>query len=807
MYFNKYPYPSNFEFPILTPSHQFKTSLGRFGLSVKTGANDVYHLKITGKGWETGDSVAGLRFPGTTAKSCNLTRLHFDEKGCMRLQDRFGADLLTTLPGRFFGQCGTASLFEFVRQPGDQFYGLGEKWSGFEHSGKKSKFWNTDVWGDFHKQSFIHGEPAADPVYVSIPYLIIKRGNTYLGLLMDNPRAAFIYTSLKGSIAGQMDAMPETNGESDGLIHLGAEEGQPNLYIIYGPSLPELTCKLQKLIGTTPMPPAWALGYHQCRWGYKSEADLLDLDKRFREHGIPVDGLWLDIDYMDGYRVFTFAKKHFPHPSKAMDKLAKLGRKVIPIIDPGVKFEMGCAVYERGHAKNAFCLNPQGKEYVGLVWPGETVFPDFSLRSGRDWWAGEVSKIAQTGIFGAWLDMNDPSTGPVENQDMLFDHGRKPHASYHNQYALGMAIASRQGFLAAHPGDRPFLLSRSGCIGSNRYTAIWTGDNYSNYHHLKNSIATTLNLALSGVPFNGPDAGGFGGDTTPELMRDWYKSGFLFPVMRNHTIHDTRRQEPWAFDKRTVAVLRRYIQLRYRFRPYLYQLFAEHERSGEAILRPLFYNFPDTKALPLGLIDDQFLVGPSIMQAPFVVERQRTREVVLPGNTAWFDAMQGHWMEGGKKISVTADFQDTPLYIRDRTILPLARLKPEDHAFRAESVDFHLFFSGDGIAQSRYIFDDGRTFEYLHGKRSKVEVTAVREGNTLEIQTVVLEAGFGKGDFTFTTHAGITKVRINGVQATRDISQGIPIGRKPGQTWKLTNGFSQDPTNTKTASATSPTSK
>lgn len=784
MHFHKYSYPSNFEFVTIFPSRSFKTNRGKYHLNVRTGADDVYHLQITGKGWETNDSAAGLRFPKKPAKGLNATCILFDESGSMRLQDLEGNDLLTTLPGRFFGQCGAASVFEFQRQPGDQFYGMGEKWSGFEHSGKTTKFWNTDVWADFHEKSYIDGQPAADPVYVSIPYLVIKRGNTYVGLLMDNPRASFIYTGSNVSIAGQMDLA--SSEKSNGFVHLGAEEGQPNLYLIYGPSLPELTRKMQKLVGTTPMPPAWALGYHQCRFGYESEADLLDLDARFREHGIPVDGLWLDIDYMEGYRVFTFAKKHFRNPSRTMSELAKRGRKVIPILDPGVKFETGYGIYDRGHAAKAFCQNPQGREYVGLVWPGETAFPDFSLKSAREWWAKEVGAFAKSGIYGAWLDMNDPATGPVENQDMLFDRGRKPHSSFHNQYALGMAMATRQGFLDAHPGERPFLLSRSGCTGSNRYTAIWTGDNYSNYHHLKNSIATTLNLALSGIPFNGPDAGGFAGDTTPELIRDWYKSGFLFPVLRNHSIKHSRQQEPWAFDKKTLAVLRRYIQLRYRFRPYLYQLFAEHERSGEAILRPLFYDFPDTKALPLGLIDDQFLVGPSVMQAPFVVEREKVREVTLPGGTAWFDAMQGCWMQGGQKVSVAANLHDTPLFIRDETILPLARLSPEEHLFEAARVDFHLFLSKDGIAKTRYLFDDGRTFEYQKGTRSEVEITAVRSGKTLDIQIVVLEDGFGLGDFTFTVQPGITKVRINGMVATREAPQGIPLGKENGRTWKVT---------------------
>jgi len=783
MHFHKYPHPSNFEFPgKITANHNFKTRQGTYHLTVRATADDIYHLQITGKGWEKNESQAGLRFPRASKEHAGKqTELHFSPQGGLRLKTKDGQLLLSSLPKRFFGQQGQGSIFEFVRTPHDQFYGLGEKWSGLEHSNKTVKFWNTDIWSDFNPESFINGKPAPDPTYVSIPYLIVKRGNTYLGLLLDNPYATYISTRFTSSIAGQM----ETESRN-GAIYLAAEKGQPNLYIIYGPSLAELTRKLQKLIGTTPLPPAWALGYHQCRWGYKSEADLLNLDRNFRKHAIPVDGLWLDIDYMDGYRVFTFADKHFPNPRRAAAKLKKLGRKIIPILDPGVKFEKGCRVYDSGHRVRAFCQNQQGGEYVGLVWPGETVFPDFSLKSTRDWWAGEVRDFASLGIHGAWLDMNDPSTGPSDNVDMLFDHGQKNHDSYHNQYALGMAMASRQGFLEAHPGERPFMLCRSGSTGINRYTAIWTGDNYSNYHHLKNSIATTLNLALSGVPFNGPDAGGFGGDTFPELIRDWYKAGFLFPVLRNHSIINSRQQEPWAFDRKTLDVLRHYIRLRYRFRPYLYQLFAEHERTGEAILRPLFYDFKDSPKLPLGFIDDQFLVGPHILQAPFVEPNQKSRHVVLPGKNNWYDVSEGRWTKGDQKITVAAKPLATPLYIRDGAILPLARLAEGDHAFNGKLVDFHIYLSGDGTARTRYVFDDGHSFAYQkEGKRSEVEIIAQRTGASLAITVNTVNNGYGKGEFTFTTETTIRTVTLKGIRLRRISTQGIAFGARKLTTWSL----------------------
>ena len=772
MHFHKYPYASNFEFvSSYTARRSFRTSQGSFQLNASASTQDIYHVSVSGKGWEQNEAQIKLRLPKPKDKlEGERTRMSISADGAFSLETLDGRALLGSNPGRFFGQCGEASIFEFQREHDDRFYGMGEKWSGFEHSDKTHKFWNTDIWGDFNPASYIDGKPAPDPAYVAIPYLILKRGQDYIGLLLDNPHATFISTAAKLSIAGQMELAGGGNS-----IQLGAECGQPSLYIIYGPSLPELTRKFQQFVGTTPLPPAWSLGYQQCRWGYMSEKDLVGLDREFTRHGIPVDGLWLDIEYMRGYRVFTFDAKHFPDPQKAAAKLAKKGRKIVPIIDPGVKHEPGYDVYERGHAAKAFCLNQQGGEYIGLVWPGETAFPDYSMKSARKWWAKEVADFASLGIVGAWLDMNDPSTGKSDNAQMLFNKGQKPHTSYHNQYALGMAMASREGFLDAHPEQRPFLLSRSGCTGSQRFTAIWTGDNYSNYHHLRNSIATTLNLALSGIPFNGPDAGGFGGDTTPELISDWFKAGFLFPFLRNHSIAHSRQQEPWAFDAKTLRTLTRYIRLRYRFRPYLYQLFIAQEKDGEAILRPLFYDFESTEKLPLDKVDDQFMVGPSVMQAPFLDEGLKQRNVTLPGEERWFDVSAAKWTKGGRTLRAKAAQDATPLYIREGSILPLARLAPEDHAFIAARVDFHIFLSRSGKTMTSYAFDDGESFAYKKGKRSVVEISAERKGRSLAIDLRYKKQGFGQGDFTFTTESAIESVTVNGVAATRCKPQGEPV--------------------------------
>ncbi len=792
MYFNKYPYRSNFEFPTPavaggdgeaawrasfeatdfrpreTPSRPRQT----IELSCRAYADDVYCLSFASPRWPRNYAQSELVWPALATGEGGRTCLSFDGSRGLVLADERGQVVLESIPERAFGVCGNASIFHFRRDPGQQFYGMGEKLLGFELSEKQTKFWNTDVFADFHPKVFTADRP--DPMYVSVPYLIIKRGNSYVGLLLDNPYATFMSTRGRVSIAGQMEA----DQPPQAAITLGAEHGQPNLVIIYGPSLAELTRKLQRLVGVTPLPPAWALGYHQCRWGYGSFNDLRYLEAAMDKYEIPCDALWLDIDYMRGYRVFTFDPQRFAEPKRQLAAIQASGRRVVPIIDPGVKAEAGYEVYESGQAAGAFCLNPQGGEFVGLVWPGETVFPDFSTVAGRDWWAGWVRRFADTGITAAWLDMNDPATGDARCTDMLFDAGRDSHYTFHNQYGMGMARASRAGFQAAYPDDRPFLLCRSGFTGSSKYTAIWTGDNVSNYHYLKESLPCSMNLALSGIPFNGPDAGGFAGSTTPGLIVDWFKAGFLFPFFRNHCIAGAEQQEPWVFDHATFETLRHYIRLRYKLRPYLYNLFVDQEESGEAILRPLLYDFEDNEELPLGRIADQFMVGPAIMQAPFLAAEESSRQVVLPGERGWYSPtaeVAGRWLAGGARtVEVGRQAQATPLFVREGTIVPMSTSAPGEHAFVANQVELHLFASRQtemAMAYS-YAYDDGQSYGYRRGQRSRLRVTACvrslpaavdgRPRARLEIATELVEDGFGPCQVSWVLYDPFDEVTVDG---------------------------------------------
>lgn len=746
MFFTKFPHRANFTFASGQSNPEGTFSLGRTPCKVTVDAfeGDVYRV-----------CVASSRF----RKNRSLARLTPPSPGQGRLQ--VGDGIALAIPGvlqsardQAFGVSGSEYLFQFAMPEGTQYYGMGEKtFDRMELSGLRTKFWNTDVWSDFHFTQWL--EHPSDPPYLSVPYLIARTGDTFVGLLLNTSWPAFMETP------GNDDTrvFVEWQRTSD-MLTLGAEGGTPELWILVGPTLKALTRKLQRLVGTTPRPPLWALGYHQSRWEYGSDHDIRELDAKFQEHGIPCDGLWLDIDYMDGYRVFTVDEKAFPEgPLATARALAKRGRNMVPILDPGVKKDPGYAVYDDGVAHDVFCRNPEGTHFVGLVWPGETVFPDFTIAKGRKWWSRQVERFARLGFEGCWIDMNDPSTGPVDPGSLLFNHGREPHAMHRNEYALGMQMATFDGFKRARRNRRPFILSRSGSIGTSRYAAIWTGDNVANYFYLRSSIPTSLNLSLSGVPFNGPDCGGFGGDPTDQLICDWFKAGFLFPVFRNHSMKGSRQREPWNFPAATRRVLTRYIRLRYALLPYLYNLFVQQESEGDPILRPLGYEFEGGT-----MASDAFLVGDAILQAPIVSEKERSRSVELPKGR-WMDARTGEWVSG--TLSVQPTRAETPLYLRNGAVLPTSPGAKRTPKTDLRRVEFWIALdpSTSGEATCRYVADDGRSYGYQSGKQSEVTVTVTWSRSAVDVSLKQTKDGFGPIRSSFVLFGGAPKVTLNGQAA------------------------------------------
>jgi alpha-glucosidase len=737
--FNKHFHPANFAFAHRADGGKVTSGGDLYDLKTRNLGHNTYHIEIGNPevwpGDDRAEPLAGIAAPAVDRQDAQL---EITSLAGLRLFSPDGRIWLQAADRHWFGTSGTAWMFRFERSPDMRFFGLGEKHTPFERSGRAYRFWNVDAWADHPFETIVHGD--YDPDYISIPYLIVQQDGIFIGLLMDCPHGGMISIADDADLSGFL----QSGSAYPPSILIGAEHGRPSLYCIFGPSLPDLTRKFQRLTGTTALPPIWALGYHQSRWGYEGAADLNRLADRFKVLDFPVDGLWLDIDYMHRYKVFTIDRQHLPQPATVTAELEKRGLRVVPILDPGIKREAGDEVYESGRRQGVFCLNPSGGEFVGMVWPGLSVFPDFSLPEARRWWAEYARRFFELGFAGAWLDMNDPSTGPIDCHAMRFHHGRVDHGAYHNQYALLMARATREGFAAAFPDRRPFLVSRSGCTGSQRYAAHWTGDNYSNYHHLHRSIGKSLNLALSGIPFNGPDVGGFGGDCTENLLIDWIKAAFLFPLLRNHTVRGSRPQEPWAYSPQALRVIRRFVRLRYTWMPYLYNLFIEQELSGEAILRPLFYDFDGTPELPLEHIDDQFMVGPFIMQAPFVSEKGRSRSLTLP-HGRWLRADTGQWLAGGRQLSIRRERAATALFFREGGLIHFQPGIRRNNHCNLNDIGLLCCLqpSFTGTAHYRYRSDDGLTLAYQQGKRSEISIEAGVSRKHLHLRVRICQDGFG----------------------------------------------------------------
>lgn len=735
MYFNKIRHPSNFSFAhgYARASLQFESDA--VGVALHDLGEDVFHVELNhARRWPLDARL--LRMHDSAFNGTSRHRLAFTGDGDLQLSGAGGDPVLAGVRRAGIGVCGSAWLVQFGRDPGMRFYGQGEKFTGFEKTGQRTKFWNADVWADHAMPVVVHGQ--ADPQYAAVPYLLLRCGDSWVGILVDHPGVVFMDTGSNWFFTGHDDLNAPPS------FWFGADEGVPAFYVIAGRSAASVTQRLQRLVGKTPLPPLWSLGHHQCRWGYCGPRDLQRLDQAFTEHQFPCDGLWLDIDYMDRYKVFTTSPVHFDQGMEALKPLQASGRRIVPILDPGVKVEDGYAVAHGGLDAGIYCLNPEAKPYVGFVWPGRTWMPDFSLPEGRAWWAGHAKAFRESGFDGAWIDMNDPAVGAAELDDMRFQHGRWPHWTYHNLYATGMAEATRDGFLAAKPDERPFVVSRSAAAGSSRFTAVWTGDNYSNWHHLRHSIHGSLNLALSGIPFNGPDVPGFGGHADKELAIAWYKSGFLFPFLRNHANAGTAAQEPWAFGAEALQIIRHYVRLRYKLLPYLMQQWIAQERDGSAVLRPLFHDFDNADGLALDFIDDQFLVGPALMQAPLVHQGQQQRTVALPGEGRWMDAGSGQFVRAGRSIQVSCGHRSTPVFLREGFLLPMQPGERTTQANDLGDIELHVILgagcSDDAVLE--YAADDGVSLGYQRGQRTQCRFRARRDRDTLQIDVSDLQIGW-----------------------------------------------------------------
>jgi alpha-glucosidase len=468
------------------------------------------------------------------------------------------------------------------------------------------------------------------------------------------------------------------------------------------------------------------------------------LARTFREHDLPCDTIYLDIDMLDGYRVFTWDRTRFPDPARLLAELREMGFRVVGIVDAGVKVDEQYSVYTEGRARNLFCKTLQGNDYQNVVWPGVSAFPDFTNSETRAWWGEQHRPLLDAGMAGIWDDMNEPALFVPLNSTMPFDvvhpgNGEaRLHLQVHNSYGTLMAQATREGLLRLRPEQRPFVISRSGYAGVQRHALIWTGDNSSTWDHLTMSLAQLQNLGLSGVGWVGVDIGGFYGDANGELLVRWAEFGVFQPFCRNHSEKQTRRQEPWVFGEPYESQYRAMLKLRQRLLPYLYSLFEECHRTGAPLLRPLFWsNLEDTTTYS---IDDEVLYGDALLLAPITRPGTEYRHVYLPAGN-WFHYWSGTHIEGPAHILAHAPLGQPALYVRANTAVPLW---PEMNYVGEREVDelTFLLYLYEGRGQATMYEDAGEGYEHLNGTYARHTITCEVESGDIHVVVTEQEGTF-----------------------------------------------------------------
>lgn len=529
----------------------------------------------------------------------------------------------------------------------EAFYGLGDKTGFLDKKGYDYIMWNSDN-PDPHVEN-----PTFRALYKSIPFFIVHRKGCTYGIFLDNTYKSYFDFGFSDS----------------GSYSFAVTDGELDYYFIYGENIKEVIKNYTSLTGRSPLPQLWTLGYHQSRWSYASESEVLGIAYNFKKYGIPCDAIHLDIDYMDKFKVFTNDQERFPDLNNLSSRLQQLGIKLVSIIDPGVKAENGYYMYDEGLENDYFARTQDGETYHNDVWPGDSVFPAFTSGKVRLWWGDKTKFLLDNGISGIWNDMNEPASfkGPLPD-DIIFPGNETTHLhkEIHNVYGHLMSKATYEG-LKKNSQKRPFVITRACYSGSQKYTTVWTGDNQSLWSHLKLAIVQMLNLGMSGIPFSGADIGGFGSNTTPELLSRWIEACCFSPLFRNHSAKMTRRQEPWVFDKPTLDIYRKYVKMHYKFIPYLYDLCYEESLTGLPVLRPLVMEYENDKNVVN--CNDEYLVGSSILVAPVTDPGVAVRSVYLPAGT-WVDYNSGRRIKGNKHILYKAPINVCPIFIKGGSILP-----------------------------------------------------------------------------------------------------------------------------------------
>ncbi len=658
-------------------------------------------------------------------------------RGSLRVSTLDGQTVSADVVDRPLEWHGPEFTLRKALDPREHLYGLGDKTGALDRRGRSFVNWNTDAYG-FSSDT--------DPIYKSIPFLVSVggAGGAY-GLFLDNTwRSAFDL--------GQRDP---------GTLALGADGGPIDYYLIYGPTLKRVVARYADLTGHAPLPPLWSLGFQQSKYSFMSAAEVLAEARRLRADRIPADALWLDIDFLDRTRPFTVNRTTYPDLADLVRRLAADHLKLIAISDlhiaraPGE----GYAPFDSGAAGDHFLHRADGSTYVAPVWPGDSVFPEFTRPSTREWWGTLFRPLVEAGVAGAWNDMNEPAIFETPTKTMAPDVVHRvegdggeariaPHAEIHNVYGMQNARATFEGLSRLRPDERPYVMTRAMFAGAQRYAVTWTGDNRSSWEHLRLSVAQILNLGLSGVPYVGADIGGFAGSPSAELLTRWIQIGAFLPSFRDHYGKGHAPHEPWADGIAQLDIRRRFIEERYRLLPYWYALADENVRTGAPLVRPLFYEFEDAQS---GGCDQTlpFLVGAGLLVVlPADLESPAPYDVCLPAG-GWYDYWSGRAIGDPaaadpaltpQRFAVTPAPDSLPIFVRAGTILPRQPVVQST----AEVPDGPLtvdVYPGDECRGELYL-DDGHSLGYRRGEFLRQGVTCSVEAGGVTVEFAPREGRF-----------------------------------------------------------------
>ena len=632
------------------------------------------------------------------------------------------------------------------------FFGLGDKPGPLDRAGRSFVMWNTDSFG---------WQESTDPIYKSIPFFIDYRAARALGVLFDNTFRTYF----------------DFGHQSVNDYTFSAPDGPVDYYLLYGPEPKKVVETYAWLTGPTPLPPLWTLGFQQSRYSYYTDTELRGIADRLRADHIPADALYLDIDFQEKNRPFTVNTQNFPHFSQMVHDLAEKHFHTVLITDLHIAKvpDSNYAPYDTGTAGDHFVKNPDGTTYVGPVWPGPSVFPDFTQESSRQWWGTLYKDFVHDGVAGFWNDMNEPAvfsypskTMPDDIQHRIDGTGFQPrtatHLEIHNVYGMQNSRGTYEGLLKLAPDQRPFVLTRASYAGGQRYAATWTGDNSSTWNHLRMTTPQLVNLGLSGFSLSGADVGGFAGSPPPDLLTKWLELAAFQPIYRDHAVKGSHPHEPWADGPEQEDIRRRYIEERYRLMPYLYTTAEETSRNGVPIMRPLFLEFPNatTDGHPIDLdAGSEFLFGPDLLIAPNPSpEEVAPYEVHLPPGV-WYDYWTGARIDRSEKIAardleqpsapqakteaktdtqpkpetkaipgivtasqplmITPTLADLPVYVRAGSIIPISPLTQNTEETPNGPLTLRVY-AGDNCHGTLYQ-DDGKSFAFRTGQYLRMNFT------------------------------------------------------------------------------------